>query len=90
MVTTILSHEVKDYEVWKKGFDGDAANRTAMGVKVTGLYRAADKPNMVTVITEVPSVEAIKAFIANPDLRATMEKLGVIGAPQVMILNKVG
>jgi hypothetical protein len=90
MVTTILTHEVKDFSEWKKGFDADEANRTGMGVSVTGVYQAADKPNMVTVITQVPSVEAIQGFLANPDLKMIMEKAGVIGAPEVKILNKVG
>ncbi len=89
MVTTILSHEVKDFSNWKQGFDADDANRTAMGVKVSGVYQHHDNPNMVTVITEVPSVEAIQGFLANPELKATMENAGVIGMPEVKILNKV-
>ena len=89
MVTTILTHEVKNFDEWKKGFDGDEGNRTKMGVKATGVYRSHENPNVVTVITEVPSVEAIQAFMANPDLKATMERVGVIGMPEVKILNKV-
>lgn len=90
MVTTILSHEVKDYADWKKGFDADETNRKSMGVNITGVFQDAEKPNFVTVISEVPSVEAIKGFLSNPDLKAIMEKAGVIGDPQVKILNKVG
>ena len=90
MVTTILTHEVKDFSSWKKGFDDDGANRSKMGVKVVGVYQSVEKPTMITVITEVPSVEAIKGFLANPDLKAAMEKAGVIGMPEVKILNKVG
>jgi hypothetical protein len=90
MVTTILSHEVKDFTEWKKGFDADAGNRDTMGVKTLGVFQDAEKPNFVTVITEVPSVEAIKGFLSNPELKAIMEKAGVIGDPQVKILNKVG
>lgn len=89
MVTTILTHEVKDYDVWRKAFDDDGGNRSAMGVSVTGVYRGVENPNQITVVTEVPSLEAIKAFMANPDLKAAMEKGGVISAPEVKILNKV-
>lgn len=89
MVTTILTHEVKDFSDWKKGFDLDETNRSGMGIKVKGLYRSAEHPNMVTVITEVPSVEAIKGFLANPELKATMEKAGVVGMPEVKILHEV-
>jgi hypothetical protein len=87
MVTTILTHEVKDFSEWKKGFDGDVANRDAMGVNISGVYRAAENPNMVTVIGTVPSLEAVQAFMSNPELKATMEKAGVIGAPEMKVLH---
>lgn len=89
MVTTVLTHEVKDFSEWKKGFDSDAENRSKMGVNITGVYRSVDNPNMVTVIGEVSSVEAIRGFLANPELKAAMEQAGVIGMPEVKILNKV-
>ncbi|MBC7384029.1 MAG: cyclase [Bacteroidia bacterium] len=89
MVTTILSHEVKDYADWKQGFDSDESNRSKMGVTVSGVYQSAENPNMVTVITEVPNIEAIKSFMANPELKANMEKAGVIGMPDIKILNKM-
>lgn len=89
MVTTVLSHEVKNFSEWKKGFDSDAENRSKMGVNITGVYQSVDNPNMVTVIGEVPSVEAIRGFLSDPNLKATMEQAGVIGMPEIKILNKV-
>jgi hypothetical protein len=89
MITTILSHEVKDYNSWKKVFDEDAPNRSKMGVKITGLYKSVDNPKMITIFCEVPSEKAIKDFMANPDLKVAMEKGGVIGMPEVKILNKI-
>lgn len=88
MVTAILTHEVKNFSDWKKGFDSDSANRSQMGVSITGVYQGVDNPNMVTVISEVPSAEAIKGFLASPDMKSSLEKAGVIGQPQVLILNK--
>jgi hypothetical protein len=44
---------------------------------------------MVTVIGEAPSLEAINGFMSNPELKAAMEKGGVIGMPDVKILNKI-
>jgi hypothetical protein len=90
MVTTILTHEVKDFTEWKKGFDSDEGNRSAMGVTIQGVFQDAENPNFVTVLSEVPSMEAIKGFLSNPDMKANMEKAGVIGEPQIKILNKVG
>ena len=88
MVTTILTHEVKNFTDWKKGFDADSTNRTNMGVTITGVYQSVENPNMVTVISEVPSVEAIRGFLSNPELKTTMENAGVIGSPEVKILSR--
>ena len=88
MITVILTHEVKNYSDWKKGFDEDAGNRAQMGFAITGVYQGVDNPNMVTLTSEVPSVEVIKGFLANPDMKIMMEKAGVIGQPHVLILKK--
>jgi quinol monooxygenase YgiN len=89
MVTVILSHEVKDFAQWKTGFDSHETTRAAAGVKTTGVYTSVDNPNMVTVTTEFPSAEAVHGFVNSPDLKAAMEKGGVIGAPEVKILNRM-
>ena len=88
MVTTILTHEVKNFSEWKKGFDAGEPMRQQAGVKTNGVYNSVDNPNHVTIIAEFPSAEAVKGFMSNPDLKATMEQHGVIGIPEAKILNK--
>jgi hypothetical protein len=88
-VTVMISHEVKDYDVWKKGFDGDEVNRTKAGFKMVALYRSVQNPNIITGVLEAPSAEAVQQFLNNPELKAGMEKAGVISAPDIKILNKV-
>jgi hypothetical protein len=89
MVNVILTHEVRDFAEWKKGFDAGEPMRAQAGVKTTGMYTALDNPNKVTVTTEFPSAEAVQGFLANPQLKADMEQAGVVGAPELHILNKV-
>lgn len=81
-----VTHEVKNFADWKKGFDADETNRSAMGVKITGVFTAHDNENLVTVTSEVPSVEAAQGFINNPMLKENMEKAGVVSAPQISIV----
>lgn len=88
-VTIFISHEVKDYAAWKKGFDADEINRKNAGLKVVGLYRSADKPNVITGLIEAPNSNVADNFLNNPQLKANMEKAGVISAPEIRILNKV-
>ena len=89
MVTVIISHECSNYADWRVVFDADEPNRLNAGFKSTGVYQAVDNPNKITIIGEAPSVEAINGFMSNPALKATMEKGGVIGMPEVKILNKI-
>lgn len=89
MIKVILSHEVKDLAEWKKGFDAGEPMRVEAGVKTLGVYTSVSNPNHVTISTEFPSIEAVNGFMANPELKAGMEKAGVIGAPEVKILNKL-
>lgn len=89
MKTVIITHEVKNYSVWRKAYDADAVNRSKAGFHPTGEYQSESNPNMVTVIVEAPSLEAVNSFMSNPELKASMEQGGVIGVPDVKILNKI-
>ncbi len=89
MVTVILSHEVANFSDWKKGFDEGESMRQQAGVKTIGIFNSVENANDVTIITEFPSKEAVQGFMANPNLKADMEKAGVISAPTVKILSKI-
>ena len=89
MITVIVTHEIKNYSDWRKVFDADEVNRFKAGFKSTGVFHSVDNANMITIIGEAPSVEAINGFMSNPELKAAMEKGGVLGIPDVKILNKI-
>jgi hypothetical protein len=89
MITVIVTHEIKNYSDWRKVFDADEVNRAKAGFKTSGVFHSVDNSKMITIIGEVPGVEAIKSFMSNPELKAAMERGGVIGMPDVKILNKV-
>jgi hypothetical protein len=52
------------------------------------VYRSADDPNDVTVTHEFASIEAAKAFAGREDLKAAMQRAGVVGAPTIWFTNK--
>lgn len=88
-VTVMITHEVKDFSTWKKGFDGDEPNRKKAGLKFVALYRDRTNPNIITGVMEAPSAEAVQGFLNNPQLKEAMQKGGVISAPGVKILDRV-
>lgn len=89
MKTIIVTSEVKNYSDWRKVYDADEENRSKAGLHLTGVYQSDNNPHIVTLIGEAPSVEAITSFMASPKLKAAMEQGGVIGMPDVKILNKM-
>lgn len=89
MITTIVSHEVKDFTEWKKGFDAEESNRSQLGLKFMGLFTDVSNQNHVTIIFEMPSVEVFEGMMSNPEFHETMKKAGVISKPEVKVLNRV-
>jgi quinol monooxygenase YgiN len=86
-VTVIITHEVKEYTSWRKGYDADESNRKRAGFKVWGVYADANNPNMISIIGEFPSAAAVEAFMANPKMKEVMDKAGVISKPEVKVLT---
>ena len=89
MVDVIITHEVKDFSKWRKGFKGDHSSRPEANVKVRGVYQSVENPNVITVMAEFPSVEAVHGFMKNPVLKTALDRGGVIGHPEVRILSKL-
>jgi hypothetical protein len=74
-VQVFVRHEVKDYKVWKKGYDEYAMKQKEGGVYYQHVYQTIDNPNQVAVIHDFHSLEKAKAFFASEDLKSTMKKL---------------
>ena len=89
MITVIVSHEVKNYLDWRKVYDEDENNRSKAGINLKSVYQSTDNANMITMIGEAPSVEAVNNFMANPELKAAMQQGGVISKPEVKLMREV-
>ncbi|HKJ41519.1 MAG TPA: hypothetical protein VKA27_05460 [Sunxiuqinia sp.] len=88
MVHVILTHEVKDFATWKKVYEAGEPLRAKSGIKMTGVYTSVDNPKQVTLTGECASVDVMNSFMSQPELKADMEKAGVISAPEMKVLNK--
>jgi quinol monooxygenase YgiN len=88
MASILIQHKVKDFAEWKKVFDSSAGFRTSNGELSAQIYRDTSDPNSITVINKWTSLESAQKFAQNPELKAAMEKSGVVGAPQVYFLNE--
>ncbi len=84
-----VTHAVKDYDKWKKGFDEDEMNRSASGLTLRALARGIDNPNNVFIFLNVSDLQKAKDFGASPKLKDVMQKLGVMGKPDIIYVDVV-
>jgi quinol monooxygenase YgiN len=88
MAGMLVQHEVKDFAIWKKGYDSQAALRASSGMLSDQIYRDASDQNKLTVVFKWNSVENAQKFAQSPELKAAMEKAGVVGRPTINFLNE--
>ena len=82
-----VGFKVEDYAKWKEGYDASIEMRKASGELSYRVYRNADDPNTVTVISVQESAEQIQAFIESPDLQARMKAAGIVEIGQMLIME---
>jgi hypothetical protein len=80
-----VSHEVKDFAAWKKGYDADKPNRDKAGFVELALARDASNPNIVLMVFQAPSAASAQQFTSSPGLKEAMMAAGVVGKPDIKI-----
>jgi heme-degrading monooxygenase HmoA len=83
MALSLVLHKVANYEDWRKVYDSVADLQSSGGVTQQSVHRMDDDPNTVLVLHYFDSVEAARAFFANPELRDAMQRGGVLGEPRI-------
>ena len=85
----VVTHEVSDYATWRSAFDAHADARKRAGILGTHINRSAENPNLVSVYLAAGDFGALRAFLGNEDLKATMMRAGVKGPPTVVLITPV-
>ena len=84
-VTAVIKHRVGDYDSWREVYDGFAPSQRAGGVTQESVHRASDDPNDVLIIHGFGTLTEAETFLSSAELRETMQRAGVAGAPRVEI-----
>jgi quinol monooxygenase YgiN len=86
MVRMFARQQVADYDSWRKVYD--AFDRGSLGVRADTVYRDVADPNNVTVVHDFDDRQTAESFVNSDKLKATMEKAGVTGPPNIWITSK--
>lgn len=89
MASMMVQHSVKDFAMWKKVYDSNAALRTSNGELSNQVYQDANDPKKLTIMFRWNSLANAQKFAQSPELKAAMEQAGVEGPPTVNFLNEV-
>jgi hypothetical protein len=75
--------KVKDYATWRAGYDGHEKNRLVAGITNGRVFRNAEDPNDVVILQDVADVSKARSWLSSDELKATMQRSGVVGSPKV-------
>lgn len=79
-----ISHEIKDYAIWKPGFDENGSVRTEAGIKDVFVKQDVNNENAITAFFEVGDLDKANAFLSAPELKEAMIKAGVTSEPAIV------
>jgi hypothetical protein len=78
-----LHFKVKDYAAWRAGYDGNEKSRVSAGITNGRVFRNAQDPNDVVILQDVADVSKARTWLGSDDMKAVMQKSGVIGSPSI-------
>jgi hypothetical protein len=83
----LVRHKIRDFSLWKPGYDAHLPKRVEAGLTEKHLLRGANDPNEVIILFEARDLNRARAFAESADLREVMQKLGVLDRPDIYFLN---
>jgi heme-degrading monooxygenase HmoA len=89
MAYILVHHKVENSGKWKPVFDEHGSFRAENGSKGGKVYRSTTDPNDLFVLLEWESLEGIQKFAQSDSLKEAMKEAGVVGMPEVHILEEV-
>lgn len=86
MKYVLITHEVEDYDTWKKIFDDAAAIRKQAGELSYQVLKSEHNSNKIVHFSKWTSIAAAKIFFESPKLAAIRKQAGV-KQPEFMYLD---
>ena len=75
--------KVKDFNTWRTGYNENEQGRRSAGITNGKVFRSADDPNEVVVLQDVADVAKARTWLGSDEMKAAMQKRGVIGSPSI-------
>jgi heme-degrading monooxygenase HmoA len=89
MAYMFVRHNVKDYQAWKSVFDSVRDLRKRNGEKSYQILRQGNGSKELVALFRWDSLEHARKYAASPELKAAMDRAGVIGKPEILFLEEM-
>jgi len=84
----IVQHSVRDFDMWKRTFDGHVGSRERAGLVDLFVSHPIDNSNDIHMMFGVWDPEKAVEYMGTPSLRAAMRLAGVTGEPRAYFVRK--
>lgn len=88
MAHMLIKHHVQDYAKWRPVFDRMDGLRMESGETYAHVFRNADDPNNIVILTRWDNVESARRYAHDPRLKEAMQEAGVMGPPEIIFLDE--
>jgi hypothetical protein len=78
-----LHFKVKDFNTWRTSYNTNEKGRQSAGITNDRVFRNADDPNEVVILQDVADVAKARTWFSSDEMKAAMQKSGVVGSPTV-------
>ena len=82
-IRVMIRSKIKDWDVWKKSFDGHIQKRIDAGLTDRVVAYTIGDNHHVTLVFAVADMDKAKAFMNSQDLKDRMKEAGVEGPPDI-------
>jgi hypothetical protein len=78
-----VHYKVRDYAAWRTDYNANEKSRLLAGITNGRVFRNADDQNDLVVLQDAADVAKARTWFGSDDLKAAMQKSGVIGSPSI-------
>jgi hypothetical protein len=83
----VVTHEVEDFETWKRAFDAHAPARRDAGILAAHVNRDSELPNRLMVYLASDDATKLSAFLSSAGTMSVMRDAGVKGPPHLALIT---
>lgn len=89
MYKVFVRHEVKDFDSWHQGYREYYDIQRDLNMVSDAVHHDVDNSGRLTVVHDFATMDDVNRYMSLPNLKELMEKVGMVGEPEVWVTKKI-